>query len=91
MSKKISKKTNRIISVLCLSVFGLSLVVAGVFGGMIYHDYQENQKLKEQLVNEYEYLQSIYQNVGDDGYYNVYSDGEMVVYGNGGTIIIDKN
>lgn len=91
MSKKITKKTNRIISILCLSVFGLSLVLAGTIGGMIYHDYRENQKLKEQLVKEYEYLQRIYQNVGDDGYYNVYSDGETVVYGNGGTIIIDKN
>lgn len=84
MAKKLSKRTNRLISVICLSVFIFSLVCVGFVGYSIYQTYQENQRLQaeyDKMQKDAEYINGILANTDDDGYYNVYSkDGVMVIY-----------
>ena len=90
MSKKLSKSTNRLLSVLYLTFFGVSIAFLGITSGILISTYIENKKLEEQLNREIAELEEIYKNVGEDGYYNVYSNGEYVIYGSGGSIIIVK-
>ena len=90
--KKLSKTTNRVISVFCLVIFMASLVYLGVVGYQLFATYRENERLKKQyqeLLQEAQRIEEYNKKVGEDGYYNVYSNSEdMVVYGNGQTIII---
>lgn len=82
MARRLSKKTNRLISVICLCVFVFSLMCVGFVGYNIYQTYEENQRLLEEyekMLNETDYLNSIY--TDEDGYYNVYyKDNEKVIY-----------
>lgn len=92
MKKRLSKNVNRVISVVCLAVFAVSLVCVGSISYSIIASYRENERLKEEykeVLQEVARLQEEENKVDNDGYYNVYSNGEeMVVYGNGQTIII---
>ena len=90
MAKKLSKSTNRLISVLCLTFFGVSVLFLGITGAALVSTYFENRRLEEQLNNEIAELEEIYKYVGEDGYYNVYANGEYVIYSSGGSIIIEK-
>ena len=49
MTKKLSKSTNRLISVLCLTFFGVSVLFLGITGAALVSTYFENRRLEEQL------------------------------------------
>lgn len=87
MAKKLSKSTNRLISILYLTFFGVSILFFGITSAVLVSTYFENRRLEEQLNNEIAELEEIYKNVGEDGYYNVYANGEYVIYSSGGSII----
>lgn len=87
---KLSKTSNRIISILCIVLFLASIISASVMGYEIYKNYIYNEELtaeQQKLKDEYEAIQEIYEDVDENGYYNVYSDGESIIYEDGGVII----
>lgn len=93
MKRRLSKKTNRLISILCLGVFCLSISMLGIMVGKICKIYFENQELNqkyEAIKEEAERIEQIYNNVDDEGFYNVYGNGDMIIYGENEIIIIPR-
>lgn len=83
VAKKLTRRTNRLISIICVCIFTFSLVCLGSVLYSIYQTYQENERLKEEyqrIQEEMEYMEKLFDKVDKDGYYNVYADGELVIY-----------
>ena len=85
MAKKLSKRSNRLISVMCICIFAFSLVCLGSVLYSLYETYQENERLQseyQQIQQEMQYMEELFNKVDKDGYYNVYADGDIIVYDN---------
>lgn len=83
MKKRLTKRTNRLISIICICIFGFSLVCLGTVLYNIYNTYQEHIRLEEEykkIQEEEQYIKSMLEKIGADGYLNVYSSDEMVEY-----------
>ncbi len=91
MKKRLSSQTNRVISIVSLSIFIASIILLVIFLVFYYQQYKENislQQAYQDRVEEYEHIKDIVGNIDEDGYYNVYSDGELIIYGEGDDIVI---
>lgn len=91
MKKRLSSQTNRVISIVSLSIFIASIILLVIFLVFYYQQYKENislQQAYQDRVEEYEHIKDIVGNLDEDGYYNVYSDGELIIYGEGDDIVI---
>lgn len=91
MKKRLSSQTNRVISIVSLSIFIASIILLVIFLVFYYHQYKENislQQAYQDRVEEYEHIKDIVGNIDENGYYNVYSDGELIIYGEGDDIVI---
>lgn len=91
MKKRLSSQTNRVISIVSLSIFIASIILLVIFLVFYYQQYKENislQQAYQDRVEEYEHIKDIVGNIDEDGYYNVYSDGKLIIYGEGDDIVI---
>ena len=91
MKKRLSSQTNRVISIVSLSIFIASIILLVIFLVFYYQQYKENislQQAYQDRVEEYEHIRDIVGNIDENGYYNVYSDGELIIYGEGDDIVI---
>ncbi len=91
MKKRLSSQTNRVISIVSLSIFIASIILLVIFLVFYYQQYKENislQQAYQDRVEEYEHIKDIVGNIDENGYYNVYSDGELIIYGEGDDIVI---
>ncbi len=91
MKKRLSSQTNRVISIVSLSIFIASIILLVIFLVFYYQQYKENislQQAYQDRVEEYEHIKDIVGNLDENGYYNVYSDGELIIYGEGDDIVI---
>ena len=91
MKKILSSQTNRVISIVSLSIFIASIILLVIFLVFYYQQYKENislQQAYQDRVEEYEHIKDIVGNLDENGYYNVYSDGELIIYGEGDDIVI---
>lgn len=91
MKKRLSSQTNRVISIVSLSIFIASIILLVIFLVFYYQQYKENislQQAYQDRIEEYEHIKDIVGNIDENGYYNVYSDGELIIYGEGDDIVI---
>lgn len=91
MKKRLSSQTNRVISIVSLSIFIASIILLVIFLVFYYQQYKDNislQQAYQDRVEEYEHIKDIVGNLDENGYYNVYSDGELIIYGEGDDIVI---
>lgn len=91
MKKRLSSQTNRVISIVSLSIFIASIILLVIFLVFYYQQYKENislQQAYQDRVEEYEHIKDIVGNLDENGYYSVYSDGELIIYGEGDDIVI---
>lgn len=91
MAKKLSKRSNRLISIICVCIFAFSLVCLGSVLYSIYNTYQENERLMseyQQIQEEMKYMEELFDKIDKNGYYNVYTNGDIVVYDGEETPII---
>ena len=91
MKKRLSRQTNRVISIVSLSIFIASIILLVIFLVFYYQQYKENislQQAYQDRVEEYEHIKDIVGNIDENGYYNDYSDGELIIYGEGDDIVI---
>ena len=91
MKKRLSSQTNRVISIVSLSIFIASIILLVIFLVFYYQQYKENislQQAYQDRVEEYEHIKDIVGNIDENGYYNVYSDGELIIYGEGDDIVL---
>ena len=85
MTKKLSKRSNRLISVMCICIFAFSLVCLGSVLYSLHQTYLENERLQseyQQIQQEMQHMEELFNKVDKDGYYNVYADGDIIVYDN---------